>query len=121
MLVFAELKKNATNSRMNKQYMKELIKYNMNISSFDAQEKKFLSSSNNTIPNLSFYSYEELKFFLIDKYMKEHPTKDEEQDLINYLQVNFYTTKEILVNTNIIQTLYVDISISEILFYNSKG
>ena len=114
MLVFAELKKNATNSRMNKQYMKELIKYNMNISSFDAQEKKFLSSSNNTIPNLSFYSYEELKFFLIDKYMKEHPTKDEEQDLINYLQVNFYTTKEILVNTNIIQTLYVDISISEI-------
>lgn len=115
-LILAELKKNVLNSRYNKQYMKEMIRYNMNISSLDARENYFLqgaNGNNHSTLNLSLYTYEDLKFFLFDNFMKTHPEEINE-NCINYIQVNFYTTRDILVNSNIIQNLHVHESITHV-------
>lgn len=115
-LIFSELKKNVLNSKYNKQYMKEMIKYNMNISSLDARENYFLQGAKGKTQstlNLSLYTYEDLKFFLFDNFMKTHPEEINE-NCINYIQVNFYTTRDILVNSNIIQNLHVNESITHV-------
>ena len=118
-LIFTELKKNYINSKYNKEYVKELMKFNMNITSLDYQENYYLTNGNNkyVITNFALYSYDELKCILFDKYINNfNSSKDKSfnnnntQNVkhIHYLQVNFYTTKNMLYGTQMLNNLNIN-------------
>ena len=106
---FHEFKLKCLNEKYSKQYYKELINYNNNLNSENTNENvAFKISDKNLINNTKFelLTYEDIIYFLIkdqEKFVQQN--EDENVKLINHLQINIYTTKDLIKSTKIISSL----------------
>lgn len=125
--VFHELKKRCLNAKYSKEYYKELINYNSNLNSVNTNENfAFKISNKNLTINKKFelLTYEDIIYFLIKDYKNigvndlEEEKGDKEIKLINHLQINIYTTKDLIKSTKIISSLKLK---KNILRENSDG
>lgn len=107
--VFHELKIKCLNEKYSKQYYKELINYNNNLNSENTNENfAFKISDKNFSNNQKFelLTYEDIIYFLIkdqEKFVQQN--EDKNVKLINHLQINIYTTKDLIKSTKIISSL----------------
>ena len=124
--VFHELKKCCLNKKFSREYYKELVNYNSNLNSENTNENiAFKIKSDNMINNqkLELLTYDDIIYFLIKDYdineKKEENKEDENNiELINHLQINIYTTKDLLKSTKIISSLKLK---KKLLKENSDG
>lgn len=106
---FHELKIKCLNEKYSKQYYKELINYNNNLNSENTNENvAFKINDKNLLNNKKFelLTYEDIIYFLIkdqEKFVQQN--EDENIKLINHLQINIYTTKDLIKSTRIISSL----------------
>ena len=117
--VFHELKKCCLNKKFSKEYYKELVNYNNNLTSENTNENMAFKINNENINNgkkFELLTYEDIIYFLIKDF---EPQKDAEKEnnkdndnetegdeiLINHLQINIYTTKDLIKSTKIISSL----------------
>ena len=113
--VFNELKKCCLNKKYTKEYYKELVNYNNNLNSENTNENTAFKINNQDLINdqkFELFTYDDIIYFLIKDYQtiekKEEEEKKEEQnnlELINHLQINIYTTKDLIKSTKIISSL----------------
>ena len=106
---FHELKIKCLNEKYSKQYYKELINYNNNLNSENTNENvAFKINDKNFLNNKKFelLTYEDIIYFLIkdqEKFVQQN--EDKNVKLINHLQINIYTTKDLIKSTRIISSL----------------
>ena len=106
---FHELKIKCLNEKYSKQYYKELINYNNNLNSENTNENfAFKINDKNLLNHKKFelLTYEDIIYFLIkdqEKFVQQ--SEDENTKLINHLQINIYTTKDLIKSTKIISSL----------------
>ena len=133
--VFHELKKCCLNKKFSKEYYKELVNYNNNINSENTNENMAFKINNENINNnkkFELLSFEDIIYFLIKdfeigngqkkekaKLEKENEKNEEENEiLINHLQINIYTTSDLIRSTKIISSLKVN---KKLIKENSDG
>ena len=139
--VFNELKKCCLNKKYTKEYYKELIDFNNNISAENTNENYAFKNLNYNLNNKKFelLTYEDIIYFLIkdfdilekqkvdkdkdneknnDNKNKEENENENENVLINHLQINIYTTKDLIRSTKILSTLKIK---KNLLHENSDG
>ena len=123
--VFNEFKKCCLNKKYSKEYYKELVNYNNNLNAENTNENlAFKNSGQNLMSNKKFelLTYEDIIYFLIKDYeiikQKKLDVNNEEIELINHLQINIYTTKDLIKSTKIIATLKLK---KNLLQENSDG
>ena len=106
---FHEFKIKCLNEKYSKQYYKELINYNNNLNSENTNENfAFKIIDKNLLNNKKFelLTYEDIIYFLIkdqEKFVQQ--SDDKNVKLINHLQINIYTTKDLIKSTKIISSL----------------
>ena len=119
--IFSILRLYSINSKANKEYIKELMNYGKDINLMNTNENiAFRNLKCNYLKNdFSLYNYDDLKYFLIEKYKN-----DGNKNYINYLQVNIFTEKELIINSEILQNLNINPSLiksnnNETIIYDS--
>ena len=106
---FHELKIKCLNEKYSKQYYKELINYNNNLNSENTNENVAFKINDKSLLNnkkFELLTYEDIIYFLIkdqEKFVQQ--SEDENIKLINHLQINIYTTKDLIKSTRIISSL----------------
>ena len=120
--VFNELKKCCLNAKYSKEYLNQIINYNNNLNSTNTQENIALKDINDNISinsKFEFLTFEDLKYFLIKDYVKFDENKDynfscnidnlpNDDMIIKHLQINIYTTRELIKSTKILSTLKIN-------------
>ena len=116
--VFHELKKCCLNKKFSKEYYKELVNYNNNLNSQNTNENIAFKMKNQNIINYKKFellNYKDIIYFLIKDFdileQKKYDEKNEEIELINHLQINIYTTKDLIKTTKIISSLNLNKSL----------
>jgi hypothetical protein len=103
--IFSILREYSINNKANKQYIKQLMNYGKDINLRNTNENIAFKNLNCNYSNFEFslYTYDDLKYFLIEKYIN-----DGNKNYINYLQVNIFTQKELIINSEILQNLNIN-------------
>ena len=119
--IFSILRLYSINSKANKEYIKELMNYGKDINLMNTNENIAFRNlkCNYSKTDFSLYNYDDLKYFLIEKYKN-----DGNKNYINYLQVNIFTEKELIINSQILQNLNINPSLiksnnNETIIYDS--
>ena len=108
--VFSELKKCCLDKKYSREYLKELINYKSNISSENTNENTaFKVNNKNSIINKKFelLTYDDIIYFLIKDFHNLNLNNEEQKGYINHLQINIYTTKELIKTTKLLSGLKV--------------
>ena len=128
--VFNEFKKSCLNKKYTREYYKELVNYNSNLNSENTMENKaFKCPNQNLISSKKFelLTYEDIIYFLVKDYIskdggdkagEDADNDTKEKELINHIQINIYTTKDLIKSTKIISSLKLK---SNLLKENSDG
>jgi len=119
--IFSIIREYSINNKANKQYIKQLMNYGKDINLRNTKENIAFKNLNCNYSNFEFslYTYDDLKYFLIEKYIN-----DGNKNYINYLQVNIFTQKELIINSEILQNLNINSSLiksnnNETIIYDS--
>ena len=119
--IFSIIREFSINNKANKQYIKQLMNYGKDINLRNTKENIAFKNLNCNYSNFEFslYTYDDLKYFLIEKYIN-----DGNKNYINYLQVNIFTQKELIINSEILQNLNINSSLiksnnNETIIYDS--
>ena len=119
--IFSIIRENSINNKANKLYIKQLMNYGKDINLRNTNENIAFKNLNCNYSNFEFslYTYDDLKYFLIEKYIN-----DGNKNYINYLQVNIFTQKELIINSQILQNLNINSSLiksnnNETIIYDS--
>ena len=123
--VLHELKKCCLNKKFTKEYYKELINYNNNLNSENTNENIAFKIENKNLANnknFELLTYEDIIYFLIKDFeiLEEQKYNEENEEilLLNHLQINIYTTKDLIRSTKIISSLKLN---KKLLKYNNDG
>ena len=113
--IFCILKNNVKESKLSKKYLDELKKLNDNINAYNTNEKYVLNKLSKECSqfllinkNFKLYSYEDIKYFLISNFLEDlenNLINNDNNNNINYVQINFYTQKELLFKSGLLQNL----------------
>ena len=110
--VYHQLKNCCLNQKLSREYFKELVNYNSNLNSENTNENLAFKIDNQNIAinnKFEFLTYEDIVYFLIKdfKIMEQQKLNEEKEkkELINHLQINIYTTKDLIKSTKIMTTL----------------
>ena len=108
--VFNEFKKCCLDKKYSREYINELINYKNNINSVNTNENSAFKIENKNISlnkNFEFFTYDDLVYFLINNYQNENKNINEQKDKINHLQINIYTTKDLIKSTKLLSGLKI--------------
>ena len=112
--IFCILKNNVKESKLYKEYLNELKKLNNNINAYNTNEKNVLNQLSKDCnqfllfnKNFKLYSYEDIKYYLISNFLEDLNNNSiiNDNNNINYVQINFYTQKELLFKSGLLQNL----------------
>ena len=106
--VFKELKKCCLDKKYSREYFKELINYNNNLNSENTKENTVFKINNKNLSlnkKFALLTYDDIIYFLIKDY--QNINDQERKGYINHLQINIYTTKELIKTTKLLSGLKI--------------
>ena len=110
--VYQQLKNCCLNKKYTREYFKELVNYKSNLNSENTNENMAFKLDNHDIAinnKFELLTYDDIVYFLIQDFeimeQKLNNEENEKNKLINHLQINIYTTKDLIKSTKIISTL----------------
>ena len=106
--VFNELKKCCLNQKYSREYFKEVMNYKNNLNSKNTNENiAFKIDNKNVIINKKFelLTYDDIIYFLLKDF--KNANNKEQKGFLNYLQINIYTTRDLIKSTKLLSGLKI--------------
>ena len=106
--VFNELKKYCLEQKYSREYFKELINYKNDLNSKNTNENTaFKTDNKNLIINkkFEFLTYDDIIYFLLKDF--KNLNNKEQKGFLNHLQINIYTTRDLIKNTKLLSCLKI--------------
>jgi len=115
--VFNEFKKCCLDKKFSREYINELVNYKSNLNSINTNENSAFKIENKNISlnkNFEFLTFDDIIYFIINNFQNEHKNNMiEYKDNINHLQINIYTTKDLIKSTKLLSCLKLKKNIIE--------
>ena len=116
-IVFNEFKKCCLDKKFSREYINELVNYKSNLNSINTNENSAFKIENKNISlnkNFEFLTFDDIIYFIINNFQNEHKNNMiEYKDNINHLQINIYTTKDLIKSTKLLSCLKLKKNIIE--------
>ena len=107
--VFNELKKCCLDKKYSREYFKELLNYKNNINSQNTNEDTAFKIENKNIAinkKFELLTYDDIIYFIISNYKNSNINiNNNQKGYINHLQINIYTTKDLIKSTKLFSGL----------------
>ena len=109
--VFNELKKCCLDKKYSREYFNEIINYKNDINSENTNENTAFKIENKNIAinkKFELLTYEDIIYFLVNNYQNMNLNNNEQKGYINHLQINIYTTKDLIKTTKLLSGLKIN-------------
>ena len=107
--VFNEFKKCCLDKKFSREYINLLVNYKSNINSINTNENSEFKIENKNISlnkNFEFLTFDDIIYFIKNNFQNEHKNNMiEYKDNINHLEINIYTTKDLIKSTKLLSGL----------------
>ena len=109
--VFNEFKKCCLDKKYAREYLSELLNYKNNINSQNTNENTAFKIENKNISinkKFELLTYDDIIYFLINNFKNGNiKINNEQKGYINHLQINIYTTKDLIKSTKLLSGLKI--------------
>mgnify|MGYP002625676354 FL=1 len=109
--VFNEFKKCCLDKKYAREYLSELLNYKNNINSQNTNENTAFKIENKNIAinkKFELLTYDDIIYFLIKNFKNGNiKINNEQKEYLNHLQINIYTTKDLIKSTKLLSGLKI--------------